>query len=63
MSRFLLYYTELHFRDYNSSKKRLYEGSNCVREGNFTIVHRNTFGEKVYCIDLVRIVFSRAFFC
>jgi hypothetical protein len=63
MSKFLLYYTESHFRDYNYSKKRLHEERNCVREGNFTIVLRKTFGEKEYCIDLVRIVFSCAVLC
>lgn len=63
VSKFLLYYTESHFRDYNTSKKRLHEECNCVRESNFTIVLRKTVGEKVYCIDLVRIVFSRAVLC
>jgi len=63
MSKFVLYYTESYFRDYNSSKKKLHEGRNCVQEGNFTIVLRKTVGEKVCCIDLVRIVFRRAVLC
>jgi hypothetical protein len=65
MSKFLLYsyHTESHFRDYSSSKKRLHEGRNCGREGNFIIVLRKTVSENVYCIDLVRIVFSRAIWC
>jgi len=63
MSKFLLYYTESHFKDNNSSKKRLYEERNCVQEGNFTIFLRKTVGEKMYCIDLVRVVFRRAVLC
>ena len=63
MSKFLLYYTESHFRIYNTSKKRLHEEPNCVREGNFKIVLQKTVDEKVYCIDLIRIVFSRAVLC
>ena len=62
MSNILLYYTESHFTDDNPYKKKLHNGRNCVREGNFTVL-RKTVSENVCCIDLVRVVFSCAVFC